>query len=139
MDIPKDPAGAYKRIIDECVEFAQDVNANRIRSGEPVVPTDPKAPENLLVQSLSQAQRQTLAKMLDDARSGGVHDLLSRLTWWIMCAGLRLGYRGQPVPVDFSGAGLHGDYIGRLAAEDTWEWPKKSPMPPPPWEPNEEA
>ncbi len=25
------------------------------------------------------------------------------------------------MPIDFSGAGLHGDYIGRL---DNWAWPK---------------
>jgi hypothetical protein len=134
-EIPTDPAEAYKRIIDECVKFAKDVNAQRIRSGQPVVPTDAGSPENQLVKLLTGAQRETLARMLDQARSGGVHDLLSDLTWWIETQGLRLTYRGQEVPVDFSGMGLHGDYIGRLAAEDTWEWPKESPEPLQPWSP----
>ena len=134
MVIPTDPAGAYQRIIDECVEFAKDVIADRIRSGTLVVPTDPDAPENVLVRSLSGSQKETLAGMLDKARSGGVHDLLSRLTWWIESQGLRLSYRGQPMPVDFSGMGLHGDYIGRLVKEDPWDWPKKPPQPPPLWQ-----
>jgi uncharacterized protein DUF6547 len=132
-EVPEDPAEVYKWIIDDCVNFAKDVRAERIRSGIPYSPNDPSAPEELLLKSLSPAHRKTLAQMLDESRSGGVHDLLARLTWWIDCHGLRLTYRGQPVPVDFSGMGLHGDYIGRLDQEEKWKWPDEPPAPLPPW------
>jgi hypothetical protein len=136
-EIPTDPIEVYKRIIDDCVERAKDVGANRIRSGNSFVPQDPAAPENVLIQSLAADQRETLARMLDGARVGGMHDLLSDLTWWIEAQGLRLTYRGQSVPVDFSGMGLHGDLIGRLMQEDRWEWPEKAPSPLAPWRPRE--
>jgi len=135
-EVPEGPAEVYKWIIDDCVNFAKDVNAERIRSGTPYSSNDPGAPEDLMLKSLSQAQRKTLAQMLDDARSGGVHDLLARLTWWIDCQGLRLTYRGQPVPVDFSGMGLHGDYIGRSDQQEQWQWPDEPPAPLPPWNSN---
>jgi hypothetical protein len=122
-EIPSDPAEVYKAIIDDCVKYASDTGADRIRAGWPLSPNHPGAPEDLLVNSLSPDQRETLARMLDEARSGGVHDLLARLTWWMEAQELRWTWRGQPVPVDWSGTGLHGDYIGRLATEDRWEWP----------------
>jgi hypothetical protein len=34
--------------------------------------------------------------------------------------GLGLTFLGESMPVELSGAGLHGDYIGR---RDGWEWP----------------
>ena len=42
------------------------------------------------------------------------------LTWWISSQGLGLTFWGESMPVELSGAGLHGDYISR---RDGWEWP----------------
>jgi len=49
-----------------------------------------------------------------------MHDVLAVLTWWTNCQDVALTFRGEAMPVEQSGMGLHGDYIGRL---DGWEWP----------------
>ena len=58
--------------------------------------------------------------MLNDERMGAIHDALAVLTWWISSQGLGLTFWDEFMPVELSGAGLHGDYIGR---RDGWEWP----------------
>jgi hypothetical protein len=58
--------------------------------------------------------------MLGDERRGAIHDVLALLSWWLDVGGLGFTYKDQPMPVDLSGAGLHGDYIGRQTG---WEWP----------------
>jgi hypothetical protein len=76
--------------------------------------------ENRFVAGLNRSQRATLAKMLTVERQAAIHDVLAELTWWITVRDVGLTYRGRSMPVDLSGMGLHGDYIGRL---DDWEWP----------------
>ena len=51
--------------------------------------------------------------MLNDERMGAIHDALAVLTWWISSQGLGLTFLGESMPVEWSGAGLHGGYIGR--------------------------
>jgi len=58
--------------------------------------------------------------MLRTERRGAIHDVLARLTWWVECEGLGLTLDKTPMPVDLSGMGLHGDFVGRMA---DWEWP----------------
>lgn len=70
--------------------------------------------------SLSPSQRSILAGMLSQERRGAMHDVFAELSWWISCRDVALTYRAEVMPVDQSGMGLHGDYIGRL---DDWEWP----------------
>jgi hypothetical protein len=59
--------------------------------------------------------------MLSEARDGTIHDVLAALTWWMTARDVGLTFRGEPMPFELSGEGLHGDYIGR---RDGWEWPK---------------
>lgn len=40
--------------------------------------------------------------------------------WWITARDVGLTFRGEPMPVELSGMGLLGDYVGR---RDGWEWP----------------
>jgi hypothetical protein len=61
-----------------------------------------------------------LSEMLQEERDGAIHDVLAALTWWITARGVGLTFRGQPMPVELSGMGLHGDYVGR---RDGWAWP----------------
>ena len=132
--IPENPADFYKRLIDDCVHDSKDLLAEKLRKVDSTE-LDLVSDVGLLVHALTPEQRATLAGMLDSARVSAFHDFLATLTWWIDCHGLRLTYRGQPVPVDLSGMGLHGDYVGRLETVDPWQWPAKAPEPPPPWKP----
>lgn len=115
-------AKAYKALIDGFVEQAREfghaphILTKRIFS---------KAPAhrrfNKFIRSLSPEQRELLADMLREERTGAIHDLLAQLSWWMECKGLRFILRRTPMPVDVSGMGLHGDFIGRL---DGWKWPE---------------
>lgn len=58
--------------------------------------------------------------MLQEERDGAIHDVLAGLTWWIDCQEVGFTFRGESMPVDLSGMGLHGDYIGR---REGWDWP----------------
>ena len=61
-----------------------------------------------------------LARMLHAERVAAIHDVLAVLTWWIVARGVGFTFRGETMPIELSGEGLHGDYIGRV---DNWEWP----------------
>jgi hypothetical protein len=62
-----------------------------------------------------------LAGMLRHERTSAIFDVLSNLTWWLCCREVGLTFRGQPMPFELNGMGLHGDYIARLDGD---EWPK---------------
>ena len=118
---PSRPIDAYKAIIDQLVDQTRlagpgsHVATKRIYS---------KAPShgafNQFIASLLPEQRETLARMLQDARDGAIHDVLAMLSWWVDTRGLAFTFRGEVMPVDLSGGGLHGDYVGR---RDGWDWP----------------
>lgn len=111
----------YKAIIDEFVN-----ETRRYGSSSHVAESGcfSKAPAhrkfNDFIEALSPPQRELLSEMLQEERDGAIHDLLAALSWWIDCQDVGLTYQGKPMPVDLSGMGLHGDYIGR---RDGWEWP----------------
>jgi hypothetical protein len=111
----------YKAIIDQLVD-----ETRRFGSGSQVIEKGiySNAPihreYNEFIQSLSPDQRSLLSKMLNEERDGTIHDVLAALSWWISCREVGFTFRGKPMPVDLSGMGLHGDYVGR---RDGWEWP----------------
>ena len=114
-------AAAYRSLIDAAVEQARGtalsdwIEKKRIYS---------KAPAhrrfNAFIRSLSAEQRKLLADLLREERQSTIHDVFAHWTWWIVCKGLGFTLNKKPMPVDLSGMGLHGDFIGRLA---NWEWP----------------
>lgn len=118
--VPKKPVEAYKQIIDHLVEESPSLGARLVRE----VGIYSKAPAlrhtNDLVRALTLEQRVVLAEMLTHERVNAIHDVLAALSWWIDCRGVGLTYQGQPMPVQLSGEGLHGDYVGR---RDKWDWP----------------
>lgn len=119
---PSTPVDAYKAIID------QFVNETRLFGHSSHVASDgvfSKAPShskyNKFLSSLSKVQRELLAEMLQEERDGAIHDMLATLTWWVTAKEVGLTFRGESMPVDLSGMGLHGDYVGR---REGWEWPQ---------------
>src|SRR5262249_46186832 len=114
------PVEAYKAIIDQLVEDTSGI-AEKLLREEGIWSRAPGAKvENAFVKSLTDEQRDLLAKMVRDERVSAIGTALSNLTWWLLCRDVGLTYRGEPMPFELSGMGLHGDYIGRL---DDWEWP----------------
>lgn len=122
--MPTTPVEAYKAIIDQLVqEESQSIGERLLReSGLYSKALTPEAAAgNELARSLTPEQRAVLGQMLRQERIGAIHDVLAVLTWWLLCHDVGLTFRGQPMPIELSGMGLHGDYIGRL---DNWPWPK---------------
>jgi hypothetical protein len=120
---PSAAVEAYKAIIDQLVEETNRGVAERLLREEGIfsrAPGDKVA--NEFVKSLTNEQRSLLAEMIHGERIGAVGLVLSTLTWWLLCREVGLTFRGEPMPFELSGEGLHGDYIGRL---DDWQWPEQ--------------
>jgi hypothetical protein len=114
------PVEVYKQIIDQLVERSPSLGA-RLVTEEGIYSKAPAfSHTNDLVRALTPEQRAVLAEMLTHERESAIHDVLAALTWWIDCRSVRLTFPGEPMPVQLSGMGLHGDYVGR---KDNWEWP----------------
>lgn len=119
---PSRPIDAYKEIIDQLVtETSYGVREKLVvREGAFSQLSDDRV-FNSFVQTLSIDQRRILAQMLHAERTAAIGDVLAVLSWWVLARGVGFTFRGEPMPVDLSGMGLHGDYVGR---QDDWEWPK---------------
>jgi hypothetical protein len=121
MHDPTTPIDAYKAIIDQLLN-----ETRRLGSSEHVAKSSifSKAPAhrefNDFIGSLNRSQRELLSRMLREERDGAIHDVLAALTWWVTSRGVGLTFHGEPMPVDLSGMGLHGDYVGR---REGWDWP----------------
>lgn len=114
-------AAAYRSLIDAAVEQAQDANlATRIEKERIYSKAPAHRVFNAFIRSLSAEQRKLLAEMLRYERQAAIHDLFAHWSWWIASKGLGFSLDGKPMPVDLSGEGLHGDFVGRLA---DWDWP----------------
>ena len=121
MHDPSNPIDAYKAIIDQFVDETRRFGASSRVVEKGIFSNAPSHREfNEFIGSLSERQRELLSRMLQEVRDGAIHDVLADLTWWIIARGVGLTFRGEPMPVDLSGMGLHGDYVGR---RDGWEWP----------------
>lgn len=124
--IPTRPIDAYKRIIDDLVDRTPGISSRLVREEGIFTKSLSPAVEDMngFVRSLTPEQREILARMLVDERAAGIGEVLSALSWWFTCQGLAFVYRGEPMPVELSGMGLHGDYVGRL---EGWQWPLETP------------
>ena len=122
--MPLRPVDAYKAIIDQLVtETSHSVTGKAVAESSSFSEPSYLAAYNRLTCSLTPEQRVLLSEMLHEERSGAIHDVLAVLTWWILTRDVGLTFRGEPMPVELSGMGLHGDYVGRLQAPH-WEWPE---------------
>jgi hypothetical protein len=115
------PDATYKAIIDQLVfDTRLRGSANHVLTSGIFSRAPAHREFNELIESLSPGQREVLSRMLQEERDGTIHDVLADLSWWIDCRGVGWNVRGQPMPVDQSGMGLHGDYVGR---QQGWQWP----------------
>src|SRR5262245_23596158 len=121
MSEPTTPIEAYEAIIDQLVREVRLFGSSRHVAESAIFS---KAPEhtcfNEFIRKLSPEDRTLLSEMLRDERDGAIHDVLAALTWWITTRNVGLTFRGEPMPVELSGMGLHGDYVGRRQG---WDWP----------------
>lgn len=122
MTDPVAQISVYRDIIDQLVSETRMYSAlaKRAEENEPFPVESEQSDFNKLLSSLTQQQQALLSKILLKERHGAIHDTLAALTWWIDSRGVGLTVNGRPMPVDLSGMGLHGDYVGRA---DGWEWP----------------
>ncbi len=121
MDPSPRPVEIYKRIIDDLVQQSPSLGARLVAEQGIYSKAPGLRPLNSLVEKLASEDRALLTQMLTHERSSAIHDVLAALTWWIDCREVGLTYQGKPMPVQLSGMGLHGDYVGR---QDNWEWPE---------------
>jgi hypothetical protein len=121
MGSSRRPVEAYKAIIDQLVmETSRSVTQRLVTEQGSFPETSDNAVFNPLVRSLTPEQRGLLGDMLLHERWSAIHDVLAVLTWWMSSEGLAFTLEGEPMPVDLSGMGLHGDFVGRRQG---WEWP----------------
>jgi hypothetical protein len=121
MHQPNTPLDAYKAIIDQLASETRLSGSNSQLTERGVFSNAPAHQEyNAFIRSLSPEHRALLARMLRDERNSTIHDVLATLSWWMTAREVRLTFRGEPMPTELSGMGLHGDYIGRT---DGWKWP----------------
>jgi hypothetical protein len=121
MAYPTEPIDVYKAIIDQLVDETRRFGASSHVAEDGFFSKAPAHREfNDFILSLSQSQREVLSRMLQAERDGAIHDVLAVLSWWITCRDVSFTVGGEPMPVELSGMGLHGDFIGR---RDGWDWP----------------
>lgn len=108
----------YKELIDALVyRTGADALAAWVRKGSyPDVPGNEDV--NALLGSLTNDQRQIIARMVHDARLGGFHDAIVEM----LCeGGYRLSKNGVELPHEPFGTESYFDYIARLAGQ---AWPE---------------
>ena len=115
------PVDVYKSIIDQLVDEVRVFgSAGHVAERSFFSKAPAHARFNEFIGKLSSDDRALLSEMLQEERDGAIHDVLAALTWWITAREVGLTYRGERMPVELSGMGLHGDYVGR---RDGWDWP----------------
>jgi hypothetical protein len=120
---PSRPIDAYKAIIGQLVTETRGSGSAFQIANKGIFSKSPAHQRfNELIASLSAEQRKVLADMLREERDGTICDVLAVLSWWVDCRGVGFTFKGESMPVDVSGMGLHGDYVGR---RDGWGWPEK--------------
>lgn len=121
MDTPDTPLDAYKAIIDGLANETRLGGSSSHVTERAIFSNAPTHQDyNAFIRSLSPEQRTVLAQMLRDERDSTIHDVLAALSWWMTAREVGLTFRGEPMPTELGGMGLHGDYVGR---KDGWEWP----------------
>jgi hypothetical protein len=107
----------YKALVDALVATSSAPDATWARNGSyPDIPDNREI--NALLASLTAAQRDTIARMIQEAKVGGIHDAVVVL---LDDGGYRLSRDGVEVPYQPFGTESHFDYIARLNGQ---EWPE---------------
>jgi len=104
----------YKQFIDDLVRQSESVNARLCRKGR-FRKTSAHAKYNELLASLSPSQRDLLADLLSNERSGGFHDFLVYLT----DREAKLLIDDEELPTEPFGTESFFDFVARSAG-DAW-------------------
>jgi hypothetical protein len=112
------PLEDYKALIDGLVTVRTGVVSGWVRKG-----AFPATPEYAKVKSLCAAlkeeEREAIAKLVEQAREGGIHDALVFLHDRMMIDGVRLTKGGRELPVEPFDTQLYYDWMCR-AMGDSW-------------------
>ena len=114
-----DELDLYKSFIDGLVDRKDGVLKKWIlEKGYPN--TDENKEINLLLSSMSENQKLILAKMVTNARIGGIHDTLAYINDKMDCEGLEMSQDGLKLPYDAFDS-MNYDFISRCEGD---EWPE---------------
>jgi hypothetical protein len=113
------PLADYKGFIDGLVKIRDGVIAPRVLKNQ-----FPATPENEAIASLcsrlTEEERCAVAKLVEQAREGGIHDALVFLHDRMMIDGYRLTVAGRELPVEPFDTQLYYDWMCRVMGES---WP----------------
>lgn len=109
----------YRNFVDELVALRDCVMARWVTERRPWPDQPENRAANDLVGSLDDAQREILARLLQQARDGGIHNVLAFLNDRMELANLRLVCDGEEMPVEPFDTGLHYDWVCRCQG-DPW-------------------
>jgi hypothetical protein len=105
----------YKEFIDVVVSIKEAATSAWVRNG-----TYPNTKENehrnKVLSSLSQTQREEIAKVIQEAKESGIHDLLAFLN-----QESAITYKGTNLPKEPFGTELNYDFVARSEGD---EWPE---------------
>ena len=117
---PNTPQEAYKAIIDSFVDLMNyNVRADAVRRPGVYLGWAGERGVKKFVNSLDASQRKVLARMLEHARDGAIHDVAAQLDGWLSGDDICLTFRGKKIPID-TYATMHYDYVCRREGD---EWP----------------
>lgn len=109
----------YKSFVDGLVERKESITARRVLS-EGLPNTANNAQDNQILSTMSQEQRELLAKLLTQERISGMHDTLSYINELMDLEDLKLIQDGEALDNN-NFESLHYDFISRLEGD---EWPE---------------
>lgn len=106
----------YKAFIDGLVDRKNGVETKWIlEKGYPQI--DDNKEVNKLIESLTSEQKELLAKMVQQARIGGIHDALAYMDEMMDCDDLVLSQVGETYPYDYFES-MHYDFICRCEGDE---------------------
>ncbi|MFT3871005.1 MAG: hypothetical protein QM715_21330 [Nibricoccus sp.] len=113
------PLEDYKSLIDGLVKVRAGVMAGWVRKcAFPATPEFERL--SSLCAGLKDKDREAIAKLVEHAREGGIHDSLVFLHDRMMIDGYRLTKNGRELPVEPFDTQLYYDWMGRVMGE---AWP----------------
>lgn len=110
----------YKSFIDGIVKIHKNVKSKWILANGSYPKTEDNTKINALIAKLNDEERETLAKMLQDAKDGGIHDVLAYMNEQAQCDGLEIQKNGVKLKID-KFESMHFDFICRINGD---EWPE---------------
>ena len=110
----------YKNFIDGLVKIRKCMLVNRIMErGWPKLPENDKI--NNLLSELTSEQKIILSEIVQNARDGGIHDVLAYLNDEINLKGLSITKYGVDIAIEPFGTQLNYDWVCRREGD---EWPE---------------